>query len=117
MELPVHAFGNTIIRGVAELRSRIGGHLGDVAAVTFATQTNSFVLLDSENRPLIPLILWPDRRAAQLDAEVRSRCDIPEFPAMTGLPQINFQCMPAKLLWLQNESPETMEAGKQAVFD
>jgi xylulokinase len=106
MELSAEAFEKTIARGIADLRSRIRGDLTDLAAVTFATQTNSFVLLDSEHRPLTPLVLWPDRRAAQLDAEVRSRCNVPQFAATTGLPQIDFQCMAAKLLWLQNESPE-----------
>ena len=80
--------------------------MSDVEAVTFATQTNSFVLLDAEDRPLTPLILWPDRRAAQLEEEVCGRCDIPGFSATTGIPQFNFQCMAAKLLWLQNRSPE-----------
>jgi xylulokinase len=106
MELPADAFIDTLVRGIADLQSRIGGNLTDLAAVTFATQTNSFVLLDGEDRPLTPLVLWPDRRATQLDAEIRSRCNISQFTATTGLPQIDFQCMVAKLLWWRNESPE-----------
>jgi xylulokinase len=74
--------------------------------VTFATQTNSFVLLDAEDRPLTALILWPDRRAEELDDEVVRRCDVPEFSATTGIPRLNFQCMVAKLLWLQERSPQ-----------
>ena len=106
MELHADAFSDVIVAGIAELGSRAGGDLSDVEAVTFAAQTNSFVLLDAENRPLMPLILWPDRRAVQLEKEVRAKCDIPGFSAMSGIPQLNFQCMAAKLLWLQNESPE-----------
>lgn len=107
MELAAGSFGETIARGIAELRDRNGGTLDDVAAVTFATQTNSLVLLDSENRSLTPLILWPDRRAEYLDAEVRAKCGIPGFAAMTGLGQLNFQCMVAKLLWVQDRMPDT----------
>jgi len=107
MELPGDALGNVIAQGIAELRSRAGGDLSDVEAVTFATQTNSFVLLDAEDRPVTPLILWPDRRAAQLEEEVCRRCDTPGFSATTGFSRINFQCMAAKLLWLQEQSPET----------
>ncbi len=106
MELPADAFGDTITQGVAELRDRAGGGLADVEAVTFATQSNSFVLLDADNRPLTPIILWPDRRAAGLDSEVRRRCETPEFSATTGIPQVSFQFMLAKLLWLQQDSPE-----------
>jgi len=106
MELPADALGNVIVQGIAELRGRAGGDLSDVEAVTFATQTNSFVLLDADDRPVTPLILWPDRRAEQLDEEVGRRCDIPGFSATTGFSQISFQYMAAKLLWLQEQSPE-----------
>jgi xylulokinase len=106
MELPVDAFGDVIGQGIASLRKR-GGDLDDVEAVTFATQTNSFVLLDTEDRALTPLILWPDRRAEELDDEVVGRCDVPKFSATTGIPRLNFQCMVAKLLWLQDRSRET----------
>jgi xylulokinase len=105
MELPADAFADTIAAGIAELRDRAGG-LDEVEAVSFATQTNSFVLLDADNRPLTPIVLWPDRRAESLDAEVRRRCDIAEFSATTGIPQMGFQFMVAKLLWWQQHSPE-----------
>jgi xylulokinase len=106
MELPDDAFRDTLVRGIAELRARAGGDLSDVEAVTFATQTNSFLLLDAADRPLTPLILWPDRRAAQQEKQILMRCGIPDFPATTGVPQLDLQCMAAKLLWLQEESPD-----------
>ena len=113
VELPVDGFCQAILRGLSELRSVANGCLDDVAAVTFATQTNSFVLLDAADRPLTPLILWQDARAAQLTPEVRARCDIPGFQATTGLHPIDFQYMPAKLLWLQRESPETWKRSRR----
>ena len=64
VELPAEAFRQAIDQGIADLRDRQGGGLADVEAVTFATQTNSFVLLDGNARPLTPFILWPDLRAA-----------------------------------------------------
>jgi xylulokinase len=106
MELPCEDLAGSLAQGIAEIRNRAGGDLENVEAVTFATQTNSFALLDAENRPLTPLILWPDRRAEHLEAEVRRHCDIPGFHATTGFSRINFQCMPAKLLWLRNQSPD-----------
>jgi xylulokinase len=105
-ELPADGFCRAILQGISELRSRSSRDLADVAAVTFATQTNSFMLLDSTDRPLTPLILWTDRRAADLEGEVFRRCDIPGFSATAGFSRINFQCMPAKLLWLRDQSPE-----------
>jgi xylulokinase len=112
MELCACAFTLAIDHGITELASRVGG-LGDVEAVTFATQTNSFLLLDAKGIPLTPIILWPDRRAIELEAEVRERCEIPAFSVTTGVPQIGFQFMVAKLLWLQRQSSEIWKrAGK-----
>ena len=62
--------------------------------------------LDAGNQPLKPIILWPDRRAAELEAEVRERCSGAGFSATTGIPQTNAQFMAAKLLWLQRQCPE-----------
>jgi xylulokinase len=106
LELPVDGFEQTIIDGIGELRSRVHGGTDDVEAVTFATQTNSFTLLDDADRPLTPLILWPDRRGLLREDETRRRCDSPEFAATTGLPSISLEFMAAKLLWLQTESPD-----------
>ena len=117
MELPADAFGNVIVQGIAELRSRAGGDLSDVEAVTFATQTNSFVLLDAEDRPLTPLILWPDRRAAQLEEEVRRRCDIPGFSATTGFSRIELPVHGGEAALAARAIARDMEAGKQAVSD
>jgi xylulokinase len=109
MELPVAAFEEALARGIAELRAGDDGHFTDVEAITFATQTNSFVLLDDAGRALAPLVLWPDRRAAEIEEEVCRRCEIPEFAATTGLPQVSLQFMVAKLLWTQRHSPAAWE--------
>jgi len=104
-ELDVGVFQDTIAKGIGKLAGRSGGGLAEVEAITFATQTNSFVLLDSSDRPLTPIVLWPDRRAADLEQEVRQRCDLPDFIATTGIPQVNCQFMLAKLLWIRRHCP------------
>lgn len=109
MELPSDAFAEVIGRGISELRKCAGGSLADVEAISFATQTNSFVLLDAAGLPLTPIILWPDGRATSFEAAVRTRCDLPAFSATTGIPEVTHQFMPAKLLWLQDQSPEIWE--------
>ncbi len=106
MELPADAFWQAIDQGIAQLRDRQNGGLADVEAVGFATQTNSFLLLDGHSRPLTPIILWPDLRAAELAEEMRSRCAIPGFTATTGIPAVNPQFMLAKVLWLRQHRPE-----------
>ena len=86
VELDTATFADVLADAVAQLEAQAPGSLAGVKAVTFATQTNSFVLLDADNRPLTPIILWPDERALQLADELHARCSLPEFLATTGVP-------------------------------
>jgi len=106
MELHPDALEDVVAKGIAAIGERTRGGLADVEAVTFATQTNSFVLLDGGDHPLTPIVLWPDRRAIDLETEVCQRCEIPEFAATTGIPQVSCEFMLAKLLWLQQNCPD-----------
>ena len=106
VELPADAFCEAVTGGIATLRDRADGGLDDVVAATFATQTNSFLLLDADDHPLTPIILWPDERAAELEKEVQNHCEAPEFHPTTGIPGVSSQFMVAKLLWLQRYCPE-----------
>jgi xylulokinase len=112
MELAAVAFELAVDHGITELASRVGG-LDDVEAVTFATQTNSFLLLDGEGIPLTPIILWPDRRAVELEVEAKKRCEIPGFSDTTGIPQISYQFMVARIVWLQRHLPEKWKHAAQ----
>ncbi len=105
IELPADGMEETIAGGIRELGHRSGG-LTDVEAVTFATQTNSFLLLDKHCRPLTPVILWPDARAAELEEELQGYWATAAACRITGVPRLNHQFMPAKLLWLQQRRPE-----------
>ena len=102
LELEADAFCEVLIRGIGQLRERAGeADWAAVEAISFATQTNSFLLMDAAGKPLTPILLWPDRRTADLDAEVRQRCAAAGFATTTGVPQLNPCFMIAKLLWLQ----------------
>ncbi len=109
MELDARAFVEVLADGVAQLEAEVPGSVSAVTAVTFATQTNSFVLLDEGGRPLTPIVLWPDERAAAFEQEYRGRCLLPAAALTTGIPAVTRQYMAAKLLWLQRESPHTWE--------
>jgi len=106
MELDAEAFVDILGYGTAQLDARNPGCLATVQAVTFATQTNSFILLDDACRPLTPIILWPDARAAGIEEEFRHICALPGAAATTGVPALNRQFMAAKLLWMQRNVPQ-----------
>jgi xylulokinase len=98
-------FRQTIRDAVNRLRADSAGSLSDVAAVSFATQTNSFLLLDAADAPLTPIILWSDERALGLDETVQALAAIAGFYAATGVPVFNHLFMAAKLLHLRRTEP------------
>lgn len=104
MELSADDFVRTIIDGIAEVGRQAKG-LSDVEAVSFATQTNSFLLLDGQDRPLTPIVLWPDRRAEDLGAAIDACAGLPALAATTGIPGLSCQFMLAKLLWFRRHEP------------
>jgi xylulokinase len=104
-ELAADRFCRTIGELIGDLAAEAKG-LNDVAAVTFATQTNSFLLLDGHDRPLTPIILWSDERAIETGNDLPRLLDGLALRETTGVPAINQQFMAAKLRWLEKNSPE-----------
>ena len=103
-ELSIDEFEGVIADLAAHVARDTEGVLSDVRAVTFATQANSFLLLDRHDEPLTPLILWPDDRARD-DVEPMNQLD--SLRRITGVPRLDFEFMPAKLRWLRRHAPAT----------
>lgn len=113
-EMDLRQFDDAIKAGFAALGRDIP--LADVAAISFASQANTFVLLDSAGVPLSPIILWPDERAAALNDEVAEISADPSFRAQTGVPRMNFQFACAKLLHLQRQDARLGERAPRLFF-
>src|SRR5215208_5903301 len=79
------------------LRDQVGG-FDDVAAVSFATQANSFTLLDEHDNALAPIILWPDQRAAEIADDLHAIGELPGFRERTGMPRFGHALGLAKVL-------------------
>lgn len=105
MESKPEAFLSTHADGIRQLIEQVGGSASDIEVVTFSTQANSFVLLDTANRPLTSIVHWPDRRAEAIEAEVVERGDVPGFTDITGIPKLNHLFMAAKLVWYAKNEP------------
>ena len=107
-ELPVSDFWSTLKICIARALSDAKLAAGDITAVSYSSQANSFVLLDYCGEPLTNLILWPDRRAAgecKAQALLASR---PDFTQRTGLGiTLDEEFMVSKLCWFQSHEPET----------
>lgn len=104
-EIPVDRFWDLLKLGLNEACSRAGISPEQIKALSYASQANSFLLLDENKDPLTPVILWCDDRAENMDGieDLFVRGDFIEDTGM-GLP-CSHQFCAAKLLWFQRCQP------------
>ena len=115
-ELDPKAFLQCIIDAVGRLRGAAGDDWNHVCAVSFATQANSFTIIDAANRPLTPLILWPDQRAAEMRDKLAAIASMPEFRKTTGMPRFGPLLGLAKLLWLRRHRPDVIAGARRFCY-
>ena len=108
-EIAVPAFENALRALARELRQSAPDAYASVRAVTFASQTNTFTLLDADDEPLTPFVVWNDRRASGSGALLDRLQALPGFHATTGVPGLSPEFMAAKLHWFQEQTPELWE--------
>ena len=73
---------------------------------------HSLLLLDGDNRPLTPVLLWQDRRSAVQAEELRARLDPAALHARTGC-FLHPSFWPAKLAWLREQG--TLDQARRVV--
>jgi xylulokinase len=76
--------------------------------MSFATQANSFVLLDERAEALTPIVLWPDERAAELREELAAIGKTPGFRDRTGMPRFGRALSLAKVLRWKRSNPQLL---------
>ena len=106
LELPVEALWGSVVSLVRAALGEAGVGGDEVAALSYSSQTNSFVLLDASGEPLTDLVLWPDSRASAEGEELAGFAASASFLATTGLGFYGAMFAPAKLLWFQRHRPE-----------
>ena len=104
-ELPVERFWAHLRTGLARALEQAGARASSIRAISYASQANSFLLLDNSARPLTPLILWPDRRADPVDPAVQTLWNRDDFLDTTGFRLASPEFCVAKLRWFQVHEP------------
>ena len=112
-ELEVAVFRKTIRRCIEDAMTEAKISAKEICALSYASQANSFILLDSADKPLTPIIVWSDGRVKELPAALQTLTERPDFMATTGLGiQPGHQSMIAKIDWFQKKQPQMMEKVK-----
>ena len=106
-ELPVERFWESLQVGLSQALGQAAATADNIVALAYSSQANSFLLLDRNNDPLTPLILWPDARAENIDPAVKALWERNDFLATTGM---GLECgsvlAVAKIKWFQEHQPE-----------
>lgn len=113
-EMSAEGFVDAIRGAVGQLRRQTPQAYADIVGVGFATQANSFVLLDSADRPLMPFIIWTDRRAGDVEQELRPL--LVDLRKTTGVPALTGEFSVAKLLWVAKHRPEVWKAARRMCY-
>jgi gluconokinase len=85
---------------------------GEGDALGISCFWHSLLLLDERDRPLTPVLLWQDRRAAPQAEALAARLDAREVHERTGAP-LHPSFWPAKLEWLRAEG--VLDGARRAV--
>ncbi|MBN2456649.1 MAG: hypothetical protein JXB29_08980 [Sedimentisphaerales bacterium] len=105
-ELPTDRFWTLLRKGVCQACEQAQARPIDIQAVAYSSQAGTFVLLDENNKPLTPLVIWIDRRADKIDSRVQQLWARSDFLQMTGLGWKAPEHATAKLCWFQQHQPD-----------
>jgi xylulokinase len=98
---------------VADLRSRSGRAWSSVESIGLSGQMHGAVVLDADERPLRPAILWNDGRSAASCVELERRW--PRLREVTGNCAMPGFTAP-KLVWLAEHEPATFAACRRVLL-
>src|ERR1035437_4156603 len=105
-ELPVEEFWRLLRTALANALAQSDASVSDIVGLSYASQANTFVLLDRNGEPLTPLVIWNDRRAHPLEPAVGRFGDSERCARVTGFAGLTPECAPAKWLWFQRHQPD-----------
>jgi xylulokinase len=93
--------------------ARIAANVADdaIRSLGFSSQRGSFILLDEQERPLAPAVLWNDSRAKQMERVIMQRISPERYRHITGMP-VSGSWAISKLAWLLHNRPDLMERAR-----
>ncbi len=105
-ELPAQAFWQKLRRGLDEALAQAGARADSIAALSYSSQANSFLILDQADAPLTPLILWTDTRGAEVPPAWEEFSQTEPFRRHVGFAGISGGFAVGKWLWIEKNQPE-----------
>jgi len=107
-EMHPSVWWDALVEVFQQLKGR-GDWLNRVKVIALTGQMHSAILLDASRSPIIPAILWLDRRATLETAELQRVFNMPPY-------HLNSTYTLPKLLWLKKHRPEILEKTKYLLW-
>jgi len=104
-ELPLDRFWQLLRAGLTEALSQAKAHPAEIVGLSYSSQANTFVLLDREDKPLTPLVIWNDKRAHPVDPAVVEFGRTAQFQRTTGFAGMGAEFAAVKWRWFQVNEP------------
>lgn len=98
-EVSIGAFWDLLRRGLDEALA--GTSASQISGVSYASQANSFVLLDGDDAPLTPLVLWSDLRSTTVPEDLARFSAADEFSRVVGFGGWSPYSAVVKLRWFR----------------
>ena len=97
----------------ASRAARAAANVADwaIRSLGFSSQRGSFILLDEQERPLAPAVLWNDSRAKDMERVLMQRIAPERYRHITGMPLSGSWAI-AKLAWLLQNRHELMQRAR-----
>lgn len=98
-----------------KLTSHDAVRAGNIISVGLAGQMHGLVIVDSDDRPIRPAMMWNDQRTAEICEKAEREITAAEIWRLTGNRLLPGFTAP-KLLWLKQYEPETMRRAKNIML-
>jgi len=109
-EVDPEVYWNAVMKGFKEIlkNSEINSKL--ITTVSGCSQGETVILLDKQDKPVRPAIVWIDNRARDEVNELKKIVSEDEFYKTTGLVNMEPTWSIFKLLWIKRNEPEIFNA-------
>ena len=103
-------FWKAVCLSTRELLEKAKVSPSDVAGISFSGQMMGCLLVDSEGKPLRPIIIWADTRAGKQADEMEEKLGMEYVYRITGH-RISASYSAAKLLWVKENEGDLYKCG------
>jgi xylulokinase len=106
VEMAPETYWQACCRAVRQVVAESHVPISAILSVCISSQGETLVLLDAQDQPTRPAIVWLDNRASQEAQEIAARFGVETVYAVTGQPEVTPTWPACKLLWLRRHEPE-----------